>query len=76
MRKTILFIPRMFWSCRQITRINAMTPSITRLAKNVVNQLMASPTDVSEKNMSYCRFENTLGDLRDCYGAMTSGEGG
>ena len=21
-------------------------------------------------NMSYCRFENTLGDLRDCYDAM------
>lgn len=21
-------------------------------------------------NMSYCRFENTLGDLRDCYNAM------
>ncbi len=21
-------------------------------------------------NMSYCRFENTLGDLRDCHGAM------
>ena len=21
-------------------------------------------------NMSYCRFENTLGDLRDCYDAL------
>ena len=21
-------------------------------------------------NMGYCRFENTLGDLRDCYEAM------
>lgn len=21
-------------------------------------------------NMSYCRFQNTLGDLRDCYEAM------
>jgi hypothetical protein len=21
-------------------------------------------------NMSYCRFENTLGDLRDCYDHM------
>jgi len=21
-------------------------------------------------NMSYCRFENTLGDLEDCYDAM------
>ena len=21
-------------------------------------------------NMSYCRFENTLNDLRDCYDAM------
>lgn len=24
-------------------------------------------------NMSYCRFENTLRDLRDCYGAMRDG---
>jgi hypothetical protein len=23
--------------------------------------------------MSYCRFENTLGDLRDCYNAMCDG---
>ena len=21
-------------------------------------------------NMSYCRFQNTLGDLRDCYDAL------
>ncbi len=21
-------------------------------------------------NMSYCRFENTVGDLEDCYGAL------
>lgn len=25
-------------------------------------------------NMSYCRFENTLGDLRDCYHALREGE--
>ena len=25
-------------------------------------------------NMSYCRFENTLQSLRDCYNAMTGGE--
>jgi|APGre2960657404_1045060.scaffolds.fasta_scaffold159295_1 hypothetical protein len=24
-------------------------------------------------NMSYCRFENTLRDLQDCYGAMRDG---
>jgi hypothetical protein len=24
-------------------------------------------------NMSYCRFENTLRDLRDCYNAMRNG---
>jgi L-asparaginase II len=24
-------------------------------------------------NMSYCRFQNTLGDLRDCYEHMDSG---
>ena len=24
-------------------------------------------------NMSYCRFENTLKDLRDCYRDMTGG---
>jgi hypothetical protein len=24
-------------------------------------------------NMSYCRFENTLKDLRDCYKDMTGG---
>jgi len=22
-------------------------------------------------NMSYCRFQNTLGDLEDCYAAMS-----
>jgi hypothetical protein len=27
------------------------------------------------RNMSYCRFENTLGELEDCYEAM-SGYGG
>lgn len=26
-------------------------------------------------NMSYCRFENTLHDLRDCFRAMENGEG-
>jgi hypothetical protein len=26
-------------------------------------------------NMSYCRFENTYHDLRDCYNALTNGEG-
>lgn len=25
-------------------------------------------------NMGYCRFENTLGDLRDCYEAMDDGD--
>lgn len=25
-------------------------------------------------NMSYCRFQNTLADLRDCYEAWDSGE--
>ncbi len=25
-------------------------------------------------NMSYCRFENTLRDLRDCYDALHDGE--
>lgn len=25
-------------------------------------------------NMSYCRFENTLGDLRDCYEHMDDEE--
>lgn len=24
-------------------------------------------------NMSYCRFENTLGDLQDCYDALREG---
>lgn len=24
-------------------------------------------------NMSYCRFENTAGDLEDCYEALTEG---
>lgn len=23
-------------------------------------------------NMSYCKFQNTLGDLRDCYDAMSA----
>lgn len=23
-------------------------------------------------NMSYCRFENTYGDLQDCYDALTN----
>jgi hypothetical protein len=26
-------------------------------------------------NMSYCRFENTLNDLRECYDALCNGEG-
>ncbi len=26
-------------------------------------------------NMSYCRFENTYHDLRDCYNALTNGDG-
>ena len=25
-------------------------------------------------NMSYCRFQNTLGDLRDCYEALQHGD--
>ncbi len=25
-------------------------------------------------NMSYCRFENTVGDLEDCYEALLEGE--
>lgn len=25
-------------------------------------------------NMSYCRFENTLGDLRDCFTALREGD--
>lgn len=25
-------------------------------------------------NMSYCRFQNTLNDLRDCYNAIEEGE--
>jgi len=27
-------------------------------------------------NMSHCRFQNTLGDLRDCYDAMDNSEPG
>ena len=27
-------------------------------------------------NMSYCRFENTLGDLRDCHRSMYEPTGG
>lgn len=30
---------------------------------------MAPVTTMS--NMSYCRFQNTLSDLEDCYGALT-----
>lgn len=26
-------------------------------------------------NMSYCRFQNTLQDLRDCKGALDEGDG-
>lgn len=30
----------------------------------------------NQMNMSYCRFENTYGDLRDCYRAMQEDENG
>lgn len=45
-------------------------------AQKLVERLLAEkPTKpVNERNMSYCRFENTLTDLQDCYHALSDGE--
>lgn len=50
--------------------LEELKASIRSHVKNKYKSIKVSENMTNESNMSYCRFENTYNDLKDCYDNM------